>query len=104
MGEQVSVDGIFRTWQPEFLVFGKTNEHLNKFSINRIDGIYFSLELGRKMYSSFRLSYQFRQYVPINIKYTDKKSPVGNASSAGRRSDRSVYGGGQHILQLRIGI
>jgi len=98
--ESIKPVGGARSWQPDFLAFGVKNLNVFTLSQDSWDGMYVGLQLRKSFYALFLLTYEFHQYIPIRFGKSDQA--VHNSSD--EQIERSVYGGGKHMVYITISL
>jgi hypothetical protein len=98
--ESIKPVGGARSWQPEFLAFGIKNLNVFSLSQDSWDGMYLGLQVRKSFSALFQLSYEFHQYIPLE--FGNGGQP---ANSSGEETiDKSIYGGGKHVVYLTISL
>lgn len=96
--ERLNPDGKSKSWEPQFLVFGQKNVKNYEVNLLRQDGVYLTVNAGKTL-KRITLSYQFTQYIPL---WSKKKSSekVTPSSTEKEKPQRSIYGGGRHVINF----
>ncbi len=93
-GERILPMGVARTWEPEIIGIGIKNLTIYELSSKKRDGIYLGINLGKKFWQFIHVSYQFNQYIPVDL------SKVGKGKGGGVSAGKKEYGGGRHLVEF----
>lgn len=93
------MDGEFSSWQPEWLVFGKTDERISPLRIRRLQAVLVRLGLTVPWGAAVSIDYRFQQWVPVKV---SKSSRTGTAAGPGDPGMKPESSDGGRVHQISI--